>query len=140
MKVENWDIIRIVYNRYKGGTRTDELRQLYYTAFGLLLANGEDLTVLNNSGRGILGAIVVNNIPELASVVVQHRTGAELDHVTWNDNRKYALHMAIARGRNEIAQILLDAGASITLQDDNGATPVDIAANSNQEFYQANFA
>ena len=42
------------------------------------------------------------------------------------------LHLAIARGHKQIARVLVDAGADVTLADHDGFSPVDLAVEHKQ--------
>jgi ankyrin repeat protein len=58
-----------------------------------------------------------------------------LTHADWDINtqhhvssNKTLLHKAVQQGNAESVQILLDAGADYLIRDDNGNTPLELAA------------
>jgi ankyrin repeat protein len=79
------------------------------------------------SGIGIfgLGASPGSNEEAFAAVKLLVELGADVNAV--DDHGDTALHGAALRGANDIAQLLVDRGASLTLEDKRGWTPLTIA-------------
>ena len=59
--------------------------------------------------------------------------GANLDWQDEDNGNRTPLHWAAWRGRVEIARMLIDAGANLDIQDDQGQTPLHWAAKYGRE-------
>jgi len=91
--------------------------------------------------QGILlhRALAENNIQGLMDLLKQ---GAPINAT--NEKGQTLLHIAVLQYRPNLIKHLLARGANLTIKDNNGETPVDIAANSSQEllliFLEAGYA
>lgn len=127
-------LVQTSYDRYASGSQ--DLKDSYLNVLEKLVQNGADIYELVD-GKGVICKMVYANkedaLRRIAPLV-------DLDKPCWSGNRKYPLHIAVLSQKNDIAKLLMDSGASLTLKDNFGATPVSIARKKNPEFYAEHFA
>ena len=101
----------------------------------VLLASGADSQLASNDGTtplmvaAGLGRSQVSSVTEsdaLEAVELALELGADVDAA--NEAGNTALHGAASRGLDAIVQRLADAGATVTVQNKRGRTPLDMAA------------
>jgi ankyrin len=89
-----------------------------------LLSKGADTKITDNNLCTILHLYAESNNDEMVSVVL----GIDLSIINTKDKFGLtALHYASFKGHEEAANILLEYGAAINIEDPNGTTPIHVA-------------
>nr|XP_053654673.1 putative ankyrin repeat protein RF_0381 [Cherax quadricarinatus] len=104
----------------------------------MLLDAGADVNCQNDDGWTPLYYAVKNNNVDIVQMLLNKsrcdlsKKGSyyymELEHEI---NSVTALHIAAAEGYDDCVKMLLDAGADVNCQDDDGRTPLHYAAENN---------
>lgn len=102
----------------------------------LLIKRGADVNQLNSHGESALQSAAAAARPQVVMLLLEN--GADIDHQTtiaydlWPAGST-ALHLAANMGIGgrdnslEVARILIEQGAALDLEDEDGRTPLDIA-------------
>ena len=103
---------------------------------GLLIESGADLNAKDSHGFTPLHFAAQEHEPEIARILLGR--GADVNALDEDGNS--ALHRAIlsARGRDDIARLLLDSNARDDLPNHEGQTPRDLAERLGSPVFSAN--
>ncbi|MBU1344479.1 MAG: ankyrin repeat domain-containing protein [Proteobacteria bacterium] len=93
-----------------------------------LLKMGAPVNSTNNTGRTALYDAALNNFSETVQHILKYAPDIQKGHNQWTP-----LHVAAKNGNIEIAQALLDNGASLNaIMSDTAESPIDIAYSNKQ--------
>ena len=103
---------------------------------GLLIESGADLNAKDSHGFSPLHFAAQEHLPDIARILV----GRGADPNAVDDDGNSVLYRAIhsARGRDEIARLLLDNGARDDLANHEGVTPRVLAERLGSRLFSAN--
>ena len=97
----------------------------------VLLDYGLDVNLQNEIGTTPLGLATYGDFkdPRVIQLVLDH--GADPNARRWNNIT--ALHQASELGRIEIVRLLVERGARVEVEDDEGRTPLDVASGERRD-------
>lgn len=95
----------------------------------LLMDKGANVDVMDNQGHNAMYLAAMNGHADCVDALVEHN--ADMD-VPMKPRGYTSLHVAAENGHEEVVEHLLRAGAAVTIESNDGHTPLDLAVRNHR--------
>ena len=103
----------------------------------LLLKYGIDVNLINKIDQSCLSIAVEGRFVDMIKILISHGADVNFRYTKFQfANRVSLLHRAVTKSWNEIVQILIESGASLSVQDGFGNKPIETALRSDVNMFK----